>query len=57
MSNEMFPLTSEELEEIIRGLKARLEDDSYQEEWVKIHDELMIKEKQLKELILQNNIL
>ena len=39
-----------ELEEIIKGLKARLEDDSYQEEWVKIHDELMYREKQLREL-------
>ncbi|MCU7615636.1 hypothetical protein NZ698_00380 [Chryseobacterium sp. PBS4-4] len=55
--SEMFPLTAKELEEIIKGLKARLEDDSYQEEWVKIHDELMIKEKQLKQLTINDNIL
>jgi hypothetical protein len=57
MSNEFFPPTVEELEEIIKGLKARLEDDSYQEEWVKIHDELMYREKQLQELTIKNNIL
>lgn len=57
MTNEMFPPTAEELEEIIKGLKARLEDDSYQEEWVKIHDELMIREKQLQHLIIQDNTL
>ncbi|MEI7486821.1 MAG: hypothetical protein WCJ72_05335 [Chryseobacterium sp.] len=55
--NEIFPATTEELEEIIRGLKARLEDDSYQEEWVKIHDELLTKEKQLKELLIKNEAL
>ena len=57
MTNEMFPPTAEELEKIIRGFKARLEDHSYQEEWVKIHDELMIREKQLKQLTIQDNIL
>lgn len=51
----MFPPTVEELEEIIKGLKARLEDDRYQEEWVKIHDELMIKEKQLRDLTIIDN--
>ncbi len=57
MSAEMFPPTEQELEEIIRSLKARLEDDSYQEEWIKIHDELMFREKQLRELIITNNAL
>lgn len=55
MTNEMFPPTAEELEEMIKGLKARLEDDSYQEEWVKIHNELMHREKQLRDLTIQNN--
>lgn len=54
MINEMFPPTVEELEEIIKGLKARLEDDSYQEEWVKIHDELMHREQQLRDLTISN---
>lgn len=49
MTNEMFPPSEDELKEIIAGLKARLEDDAYQEEWIKIHDELMFREKQLKE--------
>ena len=57
MSNEMFPPTEKELEEIIAGLKAQLEDDRYQEEWIKIHDELMFREKQLKNLIITNNTL
>ncbi|WP_167336374.1 hypothetical protein [Chryseobacterium gallinarum] len=57
MSLEFFPLTIEELEEIIKGLKVRLEDDSFQEEWVKIHDELMFREQQLKDLTIQNETL
>lgn len=57
MINEMFPPTVEELEEIIKALKARLEDDSYQEEWVKIHDELMHREQQLRDLTIINNTL
>lgn len=57
MINEIFPPTAEELEQIIKGLKARLEDDSYQDEWVKIHDELMFREKQLKQLTIQDNAL
>lgn len=57
MSTEMFPPDEKELKEIIKGLKARLEDDSYQEEWIKIHDELMYREKQLKELTITNNAL
>lgn len=57
MINEIFPPSQEELEQIIKGLKSRLEDDSYQEEWVKIHDELMYRENQLKELIIENNAL
>lgn len=50
MTNEMFPPSEDELKEIIAGLKARLEDDAYQEDWIKIHDELLFREKQLKEL-------
>ena len=57
MSAEMFPPDEKELEEIIAGLKAKLEDDSYQEEWIKIHDELMFREKQLRELTIKNNAL
>ena len=57
MSNEMFPHDEKELQEIIKGLKARLADDSYQEEWIKIHDELMFREKQLRDLIIQNETL
>lgn len=53
MLNEFFPTTKEELENIIKELEAQLEDDAYQEDWVKIHDELMYRENQMK-VILRN---
>lgn len=46
----MFPPSEDELKEIIEVLKNQLEDEYFQEEWIKIHDELMFREKQLKEL-------
>ncbi|MDY3544667.1 hypothetical protein PG645_11010 [Riemerella anatipestifer] len=52
IGNEFFPPTEEELNEIIAELKRRLEDESYEEEWVKIHEELMYREKQLKEPVV-----
>lgn len=57
MNNDFFPPTEQELEQIIKTLKARLEDDSYQEECVKIHDELIFREKQLRDLTITNNTL
>lgn len=57
MSNEMFPPTQEELEQIIKGLRSRLQDDSYQDEWIRINTELIEKEKQLQQLIINENIL
>ncbi|WPC14770.1 hypothetical protein LEQ04_09490 [Riemerella anatipestifer] len=56
IGNEFFPPSEEELKEIIAELKRRLEDESYEEEWVKIHEELMYREKQLKETIKNNEI-
>ncbi|WP_312388725.1 hypothetical protein [Chryseobacterium sp.] len=50
MTNEFFPPSEEELKQIIEGLKARLEDDAYQDEWVKIHDELLFRQQQLENL-------
>ncbi|WDF45272.1 DEAD/DEAH box helicase [Chryseobacterium sp. KACC 21268] len=52
---EMFPPTEQELIDMIDGLKTRLEDNAYQEEWIKIHDELMFREKQLKEIQDETN--
>ncbi|WP_228411402.1 hypothetical protein [Epilithonimonas vandammei] len=57
MSNEFFPPTEQELEEIIEGLRARLEDDSYQDEWPEINKELTRREIQLHELTIKNNAL
>lgn len=57
MTNEFFPPTESELEQMIQTLKAQLEDDKYQEDWIKIHDELMILQKQLQQLTIENNAL
>ena len=51
MIDEFFPPTKEEQEKIIKELEAQLEDDAYQEDWVKIHDELMYRENQMKEIL------
>ncbi|AZZ57821.1 hypothetical protein OKE80_10955 [Riemerella anatipestifer] len=56
IGNEFFPPTEEELNEIIAELKRRLEDESYEEEWVKIHEELLFRQRQLKETIKNNEI-
>ncbi|AGC39492.1 hypothetical protein JSO53_04090 [Riemerella anatipestifer] len=56
IANEFFPPTEEELKEIIAELKRRLEDESYEEEWVKIHEELLFRQRQLKETIKNNEI-
>ena len=49
-TDEFFPPTEAELKEIISTLKKQLEDDRYQEDWIKIHDELMYRQKQLQKL-------
>ncbi len=54
---EFSPPTEQELEQIIKGLKSRLEDDSYQDEWEEIAEQLKEKEQQLKDLTIQNNTL
>ena len=56
MHNEFFPPTKEELEKIIKELEAQLEDDAYQEDWIKIHDELMYRENQMKEILRNEKI-
>ena len=57
MNEEFFPPTEDELEEIIKELKARLEDKKHEENWIKIHDELLYRQKQLQEIIIKNNSL
>lgn len=57
MSLEFFPPTQKELEQIIKGLKSRLEDDSYQDEWPEIAEQLKTKEQQLKDLTIHNELL
>ena len=57
MTNEFFPPTEEELEAMIQELKARLEDDKYQNEWKQLYEELEFRQNQLKNLIIKNNAL
>ena len=51
MPNEFFLPTKQKLDKIIKELEAQLEDDAYQEDWVKIHDELMYRENQMNEIL------
>lgn len=57
MTNEFFPPTETELEEMIYILKKKLEDERYSDEWDELAECLEKKEEQLQQLILLNNIL
>lgn len=57
MTNEFFPPTEQELEQMIKTLEAQLEDDKHEENWIKIHDELLILRRQLQQLTIENNAL
>ena len=57
MTNEFFPPTETELEEMIFILKKKLENEKYSDEWDELAEELEKKEEQLQQLILLNNIL
>ena len=56
-NEEFFPPTEAELEEMIKTLKARLEDEKYQDDWKQLYEDLEFRQKQLKKLIIQNNAL
>ena len=57
MTNEFFPPTEDELEAMIKELKARLENEKYQDEWKQLFEELEFRQNQLKKLIIRNNAL
>lgn len=57
MTNEFFPPTETELEEMIFILKKKLENEKYSDEWEELAEELEKREEQLQQLILLNNIL
>ena len=57
MTNEFFPPTETELEEMIFILKKKLENEKYSDDWEELAEELEKKEEQLQQLILLNNIL
>lgn len=52
---EIFPPTQEELEEMIKELKKKLEDDKYSDEWKELNELLKKKEEQLRQLIIKDN--
>ncbi len=49
MTQEFFPPTEQELEEMIYTLQKKLEDERYRDEWPELHEELKEKERQLEE--------
>lgn len=55
--NEMFPPDEEELEEIIAGLKEKMNDAESQLEYDEYKLQLQHREKQLQQLIITNNAL
>gem|GEM_PF-1163618 len=55
--NEMFPPDEEELEEIIAGLKEKMNDAESQLEYDEYKLQLQQREKQLQQLIITNNTL
>ena len=57
MNEEFFPPTEEELEAMIKELKAQLENEKYQDNWKQIYEELEFRQNQLKNLIIKNNAL
>lgn len=54
---EFFPPTQEELEEIIKELKKKLEDERYSDEWKELADVLKQKEEQLRQTIIKDNVI
>jgi hypothetical protein len=56
-NEEFFPPTEAELEEMIKILKARLEDEKYQDDWKQLFEELEFRQNQIKKLIIKNNAL
>lgn len=54
IQQEFFPPTQEELEEIIKELKKKLEDDKYSDKYKKLANALKQKE-QLRQLIIKDN--
>lgn len=57
MTNEFFPPTEDELEAMIKELKARLENEKYQDEWKQLYEELEFRQNQLKKLTIINTVL
>lgn len=57
MTNEFFPPTETELEEMIFQLNKKLEDEHYREDWPDLAEQLAEKKEQLRQLIIKNNAL
>ena len=49
-TEELFPPTKEELEEILETIQKQLEDPKFEEHWEFLHQQYLLKKQLLKDL-------
>ena len=53
-TEELFPPTKEELEEILETIQKQLEDTKFEEHWEFLHQQYLLKKQLLKDLEDEN---
>jgi hypothetical protein len=53
-TEELFPPTKEELEEILETIQKQLEDPKFEEHWGFLHQQYLLKKQLLKDLEDEN---
>ena len=53
-TEELFPPTKEELEEILETIQKQLEDPKFEEHWEFLHQQYLLKKQLLKDLEDEN---
>jgi len=53
-TEELFPPTREELEEILETIQKQLEDPKFEEYWAFLHQQYLLKKQLLKDLEDEN---
>ena len=53
-TEELFPPTKEELEEILETIQKQLEDPKFEEHWAFLHQQYLLKKRLLKDLEDEN---
>lgn len=53
-TEELFPPTKEELEEILESIQKQLEDPKFEEHWGFLHQQYLLKKQLLKDLEDEN---